>query len=64
MSDGNFNRSLLPSHSFQSGLRTGKAVMKTKALQAFLVWLKVHDSSLTDEQLQFFAAEYKKIIEG
>lgn len=35
MSDGNFNRQLLPKTEFSSGLRAGKAQMRQKAEQAF-----------------------------
>lgn len=35
MSDGNFNRQLLPKNELSSGLRAGKAQMRVKAEQAF-----------------------------
>ena len=35
MSDGNFNRSLLPHTDFQSGVRVGRMAMKTQAEEAF-----------------------------
>jgi len=35
MSDGNFNRQLLPKTELSSGLRAGKAQMRTKAEQSF-----------------------------
>ncbi len=35
MSDGNFNRSLLPKNDLASGLRAGKAQMRVKAETAF-----------------------------
>ena len=35
MSDGNFNRQLLPKTDLTSGLRAGKAQMRMKAQQAF-----------------------------
>ena len=34
MSDGNFNRNLLPYKNYQSGLRAGKAQMKIRAIAA------------------------------
>lgn len=40
MSDGNYNRNLLPYHQYASGLRAGKAQMHTKALTAFRQWLE------------------------
>lgn len=36
MSDGNFNRSILPYNSYQSGFRAGYARMKHQALEAFI----------------------------
>lgn len=35
MSDGNFNRALLPKNELTAGIRAGKAQMRTKAEQAF-----------------------------
>jgi hypothetical protein len=35
MSDGHFNRCLLPHDPFSDGLRAGKAQMRMKALEAF-----------------------------
>ena len=35
MSDGNFNRQLLPKTELSSGIRAGKAQMRMKAEQAF-----------------------------
>lgn len=35
MSDGNFNRQLLPKTELSSGLRAGKTQMRQKAEQAF-----------------------------
>lgn len=40
MSDGNFNRNLLPYHNYQSGVRAGRASMRTTALKAFEEWLQ------------------------
>jgi len=34
MSDGNFNRALLPKNELSAGLRAGKAQMRAKAEQA------------------------------
>lgn len=35
MSDGHFNRCLLPHDPFSDGLRAGKAQMRMKAMEAF-----------------------------
>lgn len=37
MSDGHFNRSLLPAGDFQSGLRAGRARTCTRAEEAFIM---------------------------
>ena len=35
MSDGNFNRALLPKNELSAGIRAGKAQMRSKAENAF-----------------------------
>ena len=35
MSDGNFNRALLPQTPYASGIKMGRQQMKTKAAEAF-----------------------------
>ena len=42
MSDGNFNRSMLPSNSDQSGVRAGTSKMKVKAMEALRELLETH----------------------
>lgn len=50
MSDGNFNRQLLPKTELSSGLRAGKAQMRVKAEQAFKQ--VVNDFILNDNELK------------
>ena len=50
MSDGNFNRQLLPKTELSSGLRAGKAQMRVKAEQAFASILAEDFLHLSDEQ--------------
>ncbi len=40
MSDGNYNRNLLPYRQYESGLRAGRAQGRTLALRAFAQWLE------------------------
>ncbi len=40
MSDGNYNRNLLPYRQYESGLRAGRAQARTTALRAFSQWLE------------------------
>ena len=50
MSDGNFNRQLLPKTDLSTGLRAGKAQMRTKAEQAFKEILAEYFSDITPPQ--------------
>ena len=56
MSDGNFNRSLLPKGELSAGIKVGKAQMRTKAEEAF-------DKILKREELSYLSAEQKQILE-
>lgn len=58
MSDGNFNRNLLPCNSYQSGFRAGHARMKQQALDAFESILKSHLSHLISEDIQKDLSQY------
>lgn len=50
MSDGNYNRSLLPANSYQSGVRAGQAQMRVKAISAFTELLYNHIPNLPEEK--------------
>ncbi|MBQ8051179.1 MAG: hypothetical protein IJ197_06340 [Bacteroidaceae bacterium] len=58
MSDGNFNRSLLPHTPFQSGLQAGKSMGRMHALEAFRDYLMRFHPDLDDngvlEQIERF----------
>lgn len=56
MSDGNFNRALLPKNELSAGLRAGKTQMRVKAEAAFDVVLETFLQGETDER----KAEMKK----
>ena len=40
MSDGNFNRSLLPHTPYQSGMKAGKQIAKMKAVELYKARLR------------------------
>jgi len=63
MSDGNFNRSLLPSHSYSSGVRAGRAQMKHMALEAFASWSAQRFPELSAEERQTLLLEFKQILD-
>ena len=63
MSDGNFNRSMLPYRDFQSGLRAGKAQMRTIAVESFKKWLKENQPEMDEDQLSETALQFKHMLE-
>lgn len=60
MSDGNFNRQLLPNTDLSSGLRAGKAQMRMKAEQAFN---ETVEAFLTEETEERKAAMKQRFME-
>ncbi|MCH5175184.1 MAG: hypothetical protein J1F40_04805 [Prevotellaceae bacterium] len=60
MSDGNFNRQLLPNTDLSSGLRAGKAQMKMRAEQAFN---EIVETFLTEETEEKKAAMKQRFME-
>ena len=50
MSDGNFNRQLLPKTELSTGLRAGKAQMRSKAEHALKEILDEYFPNITHEQ--------------
>ena len=56
MSDGNYNRNLLPYHQYQSGLKAGHGQMRTMAVHAFNLWLKeqgYNEEDIKKHELRF-----------
>lgn len=62
MSDGNFNRALLPHTPYASGLKTGKSMMKMKAIEAFARWIEQHCPELSAEQRHEQQEEFRKLL--
>ena len=60
MSDGNYNRNLLPYHQYASGLKAGKAQMHTLALSAFSAWLA--EQPFTDEVKRQHELRYRELL--
>ncbi len=59
MSDGNYNRNLLPYRNYQSGVRAGEARMRSIALKAFEAFLEVRYSDTPEEERARMLAEFK-----
>lgn len=62
MSDGNFNRALLPHTPYQSGMQAGKSMARMHALESFRQYLREKDPTLTDEQISQETEKYRQIL--
>jgi hypothetical protein len=62
MSDGNFNRALLPSTPYRSGMKMAQQQMRSKALMAFRNILKEKFPTLSDEELIVLEKDFKSRI--
>ena len=62
MSDGNFNRALLPQTPYASGVKMGQAMARAKAERAFREWLQAERPQLTDEQIDEKTQVFKRLL--
>ena len=62
MSDGNFNRALLPKNELTAGIRAGKAQMRTKAEQAFTQTLLHFCPDITAGQQEEMMKHFKELL--
>ena len=62
MSDGNFNRSLLPHTPYHSGLQTGKSIAKMKAVEAFRVYIAQESPTLSSQEIENKVLKFKRIL--
>lgn len=60
MSDGNFNRSLLPTNSYQSGVRAGTSKMKVKAVEALQELLDTYVVEIPSEKRNEFITRFRE----
>ncbi len=63
MSDGNFNRTLLPRHDYQSGVRAGRAAMRTRAVAAFTHLLQEARPDAPAADLEAEIARFKALLD-
>lgn len=62
MSDGNFNRQLLPKTELSSGLRAGKAQMRAKAEKAFSEVINTMLTSLPEEDKEALKQRFMELL--
>ena len=62
MSDGNFNRSLLPANSYQSGIRAGQAQTRIKAINVLSELLSSYFPDLPEEKRDDLIQSFREKI--
>ena len=62
MSDGNFNRALLPSTPYRSGMKMGGQQMRGKAIEAFRNLTKERFPELKEEELQELIEVFRRRV--
>ena len=62
MSDGNFNRALLPSTPYRSGMKMGQQQMRGKAIEAFRNLIKERFPELKEEELQELIEAFRRRV--
>ena len=60
MSDGNFNRNLLPYHDDQSGVRAGRATTKRKAIELLEKLLSEKATALSESERTELVNEFRQ----
>lgn len=62
MSDGNFNRALLPSTPYRSGMKMGQQQMRGKAIEAFRNLIKERFPEMKEEELQELIEAFRRRV--
>lgn len=62
MSDGNYNRNLLPYNNYRSGFNAGRAQMQGKAIEAFRNWLVDSELKYNKEEIKEHVARFAALL--
>ena len=62
MSDGNFNKSLLPHTPYQSGLKAGKSMGRMFAIEAFKTYLSKYQPDLDKDSFLRQLENFRQIL--
>lgn len=62
MSDGNFNRALLPHTPYQSGLQAGKRLCRMHAIEAFKDYLHTYRPDLDDSLVLEETERFRRLL--
>lgn len=64
MSDGNFNRNLLPPTLYRSGYRAGSSQMRVKAEKMFATLLRQLNPNLSESEAKQWIAQFHHGLEA
>lgn len=64
MSDGNYNRALLPKNELAAGLRAGKAQMRVKAVEAFDTVCEEFLQAMPVEERERMKERFMEVLSG
>lgn len=62
MSDGNFNRALLPHTPYESGLKMGKAMARKCAVEVFADLARKNHPTLSDEEIKRMSDDFSSLL--
>ena len=62
MSDGNFNRALVPHTPYSSGLKAGKAMARMWAMEAFEEWLQTAYPAQSSEERRIQLDDFGRLL--
>lgn len=64
MSDGNYNRALLPKNELAAGLRAGKAQMRVKAVEAFDTVCNEFLQDMQEDERERMKSRFMEVLSG
>lgn len=62
MSDGNFNRALLPHTPYESGLKMGKAMARKCAVEVFADFIRKNHPTLSNEEIKRMSDDFSSSL--
>lgn len=63
MADGKFNRSLLASNNYQSGVRAGRMTMRTLAIKAFEAHINTNFPDASEDEKLGMIESFKNALQ-
>lgn len=64
MSDGNYNRNLLPYNNYRSGFNAGSSQTRQKALNAFRKWCELRGEASGNLDIEESVSAFKSLLDS